>query len=115
MANNEELILNVETNSPYVIGAVAKVEQIAGGAVITITDKNGTTTATVYDGSDGKGIASATLNEDYTLTLLYTDGTSTTTASIRGATGNSGVYIGDTEPTDPNVNVWIIPNGGADA
>lgn len=32
----------------------AKVEQTADGAVITITDKSGTTTATVTDGKDGK-------------------------------------------------------------
>ena len=29
----------------------------------------------------------------------------------RGARGESGVYIGDTEPTDPDINVWIDPNG----
>ena len=112
MANNEELILNVETTSPYVIGAVAKVEQLPNGALITIVDKNGTTTATVLNGVDGTGIASATLNDDYTLTLLFTDGTSTTTASIRGATGESGVYCGETEPTNPEVNVWIDPTDG---
>lgn len=31
----------------------------------------------------------------------------------RGARGESGVYIGDTEPTDPDINVWIDPNGEA--
>lgn len=111
MANNEELILNVETNSPYVIGAVAKVEQLPNGALITITDKSGTTTATVLNGVDGTGIASATLNADYTLTLLFTDGTSMTTTSIRGATGESGVYCGADEPTNPDVNVWVDPTG----
>lgn len=111
MANNEELILNVETTNPYVIGAVAKVEQLPNGALITIVDKNGTTTATVLNGVDGTGIASATLNDDYTLTLLFTDGTSTTTASIRGATGESGVYCGATEPTNPDVDVWIDTSG----
>lgn len=111
MANNEELILNVETTNPYVIGAVAKVEQLPNGALITIVDKNGTTTATVLNGVDGTGIASATLNEDYTLTLLFTDGTSTTTESIRGATGESGVYCGETEPTNPDVNVWVDTTG----
>lgn len=40
-------------------------------------------------GDTGNGIASAVLNNDYTLTLAYTDGTSYTTPSIRGATGNS--------------------------
>lgn len=29
----------------------------------------------------------------------------------KGDTGNSGVYVGETEPTDPNVNVWLNPDG----
>lgn len=29
----------------------------------------------------------------------------------KGDRGLSGVYIGDTEPTDPDINVWIDPNG----
>lgn len=29
----------------------------------------------------------------------------------KGDTGDSGVYIGDTEPTDPVKNVWIAPTG----
>lgn len=29
----------------------------------------------------------------------------------KGETGNSGTYIGDTEPTDPDVDVWIQPDG----
>jgi len=29
----------------------------------------------------------------------------------KGDTGDSGVYIGVEEPTNPNVNVWINPNG----
>ena len=41
-------------------------------------------------GEDGNGIASAVLNSDYTLTLTFTDGTSYTTPSIRGATGATG-------------------------
>lgn len=35
-------------------------------------------------------------------------------AGERGATGYSGVYIGSSEPTDPDVNVWIDPYGGGD-
>lgn len=38
-----------------------------------------------------------------------------TTRNIRGPqglTGESGVYIGTSEPTDPNVNVWVNPQGG---
>lgn len=62
-------------------------------------------------GDTGNGISSAVLNDDYTLTLYFTDGTSYTTPSIRGATGDSGVYVGTTEPTDPDVNVWLNPDG----
>jgi len=62
-------------------------------------------------GDTGNGISSAVLNDDYTLTLYFTDGTSYTTPSIRGATGDSGVYIGTTEPTDPEVKVWLNPDG----
>jgi len=31
----------------------------------------------------------------------------------KGDTGDSGVYLGSVEPTDPDVNVWIDPNGEA--
>lgn len=41
-------------------------------------------------GATGNGIASTVLNADYTLTITYTDGTSYTTPSIRGATGPAG-------------------------
>jgi len=38
----------------------------------------------------GNGIDSITQNSDYTLTIHYTDGTSMTTTSIRGAVGERG-------------------------
>lgn len=44
----------------------------------------------VIELSDGVGIASAVLNDDYTLTLSFSDGTSYTTPSIRGAQGERG-------------------------
>ena len=34
---------------------------------------------------------------------------------VKGDTGNSGVYYGTTEPSDPEVNVWINPNGTAES
>ena len=141
---SEELVLNVESASPYYVGARAYVAQTSNGAVLTVIDKDGTTTATILNGADGagiitvtksgtsglvdtytitfsdgstetfdvengNGIASAVLNDDYTLTLNFTDGTSTTTDSIRGA---SGVYVGESEPTEPEVDVWIDPSDG---
>ena len=108
---SEEIILNVDVGTPYYYGCKAYVTQNVDGATITIIDKDGTTTATVEDGAAGKGIESVTLNADYTLTITYTDGTSATTTSIRGATGASGVYIGSSTPTDPAVDVWIDTTG----
>lgn len=41
-------------------------------------------------GDTGNGIASTVLNDDYTLTITFTDGTAYKTPSIRGATGAQG-------------------------
>lgn len=35
--------------------------------------------------------------------------------NIKGKTGDSGVYIGETPPIDASVNVWINGNGDATA
>ena len=60
----------------------------------------GDTGATGATGATGNGIASTVLNDDYTLTITYTDGTSSTTSSIRGAQGAQGIQ-GPTGPTGP--------------
>lgn len=60
----------------------------------------GPTGATGATGATGNGIASAVLNADYTLTLTFTDGTSYTTPSIRGAQGPQGA-TGATGATGP--------------
>jgi hypothetical protein len=41
-------------------------------------------------GENGNGIASTTLNNDYTLTIRFTNGESYTTSSIRGEAGARG-------------------------
>lgn len=51
------------------------------------------------NGADGNGIESAVLNADYTLTLNFTNGTSYTTPSIRGAKGADGVSISSIQQT----------------
>lgn len=43
-----------------------------------------------FNVQDGKGIQSIVQNADYTLTVTYTDGTSWTSGSIRGAKGETG-------------------------
>lgn len=85
--------ISPDDGNPYYVGARAYVTQTENGAVITIIDKEGTTTATVLNGingEDGNGIASITMNADYTLTILMDDGTSVTTDSIRGEKGEKG-------------------------
>lgn len=51
----------------------------------------------ILDLADGVGIAAAVLNDDYTLTLSFTDGSSYTTPSIRGPQGERG----ETGPQGP--------------
>lgn len=48
-------------------------------------------------GDRGNGISSAVLNNDYTLTLTFTDGTTYTTPSIRGEKGERGEPATDME------------------
>lgn len=67
---------------------------LTNGASSTFTVKNGSKGSPGSDGDDGVGIASAVLNEDYTLTLSFTNGTKYTTPSIRGATGATGATGG---------------------
>lgn len=94
--------------APGVSPTVA-VTAITGGHRVTVTDADGTRSFDVLDGTDGedgRGIASAVLNADYTLTLTYTDGTSYTTPSLRGAPGDPG-----TPGISPTVTVTDITGG----
>ena len=70
-------------------------------------------------GNPGRGIASVELNNDYTLTLTFTDGTSTTTPSIRGngiesieKTSTSGLIDTYTiTDSDSNTYTFEVTNG----
>ena len=83
-----------------------EVTDITGGHRLTITDINGDKTVDVMNGAKGdtgatgNGIEYITLNADYTLTVHYTNGTSWTSASIRGEKGDKG-DTGDTGPIGP--------------
>ena len=69
---------------------IISIEEISGGHRIRIEDAYGIKYVNIMDGEDGNGIASVQLNPDYTLTLTFTDGTSSTTPSIRGEKGEQG-------------------------
>ena len=63
------------------------------GTTLSIIENGGSSSVTIPKGDKGdtgNGIASTTLNADYTLTITYTDGTSWTSTPIRGATGPQG-------------------------
>ena len=108
---------------------ITKVEQTEDGAIISITDKNGTTTATVKngeDGEDGIGIESVvqttTSDEDsgenivtVTLSNGQTEAFSVKNGSkgSQGEQGVSGVYVGSGEMPE-GYNIQIDPNGEAD-
>lgn len=66
------------------------------GNTQSISIPKGATGPTGETGPTGNGIQNVTLNGDYTLTINYTNGTSYTTSSIRGAQGDSG-YSGNIE------------------
>lgn len=68
----------------------ATAETLAAGSEATASYADGLLSLGIPRGDKGEtgnGIESAVLNQDYTLTINYTDGTSTKTGSIRGATG----------------------------
>lgn len=73
-----------------------------------ITDFSG---AQGIKGDTGNGIASAVLNQDYTLTLTFTDGSTYTTGSIRGATGATGNGIASVA-LNPNYTLTITYTDG---
>lgn len=82
------------------ISGVAKTATSGLIDTYTISFTDGTSTA--FDVKNGKGITSCVLNNDYTLTINYNDGTSTTTVSIRGATGAT-----------PDISIGTVTTGAA--
>lgn len=62
-------------------------------------------------GETGTGISSVVLNDNYTLTINYTDGRSVTTTSIRGDTGATGKGISDIRINDDNSVTILLDDG----
>lgn len=86
------------------ISPVATVNKHDNVTTLTVTDASGATETEIFDGEKGDkgdagekgdtglGIASVALNQNYTLTVNFTDGTSWTSAeSLRGPQGIQGV------------------------
>lgn len=67
-------------------------------------------------GEDGYSPSITESNENtensYKLNIINKDNTFTT-PNLKGETGSSGVYIGEEEPSDINIKVWIKPDGNA--
>lgn len=66
---------------------------------------------TVGDGTNGTTFTPAVSSEG--IISWTNDGgkTNPSPVNIKGAHGEAGVYYGTTEPTDPDVTVWIDPSG----
>jgi hypothetical protein len=69
---------------------IATVTQTANGATISITDKNGTTTAEVSDGKDGFSPVATVTQTNSGATISITDKNGTTTATIQNGEGGGG-------------------------
>ena len=99
----EQFVAAVIAEVEKVTGMTAVAETLPAGSPATARYENGKLYIGVpqgIQGETGKGIASVVLNSDYTLTLRFTDGTSYTTASIRGEKGEKG-DTGERGPIGP--------------
>lgn len=103
----------------------AKVERVTGGALVTVTDQKGTTTAMIYDGSgggSGKSITNCEINADGHLIIIYFDGTEQDCGKVVGADGrgivdiklwaeNGNFNIYQITYTDGTTSVFNVYNG----
>lgn len=85
--------------------------------MIQLKGKSGNVDLTqkIMKGDDG-GYYIPHVDENGNLTWTPTDADmiAAEVANILGPTGpkgDSGIYVGNDEPTDPNVLVWLIPTG----
>lgn len=90
----------------------ATVTQTSSGATITITDKTGTTTATVtngQDGDDGYSPSASVSKSGRIATITVTDKTGTTTAQVSDGQDGTPAII-DATPTEDSPNA--VSSGG---
>lgn len=115
--------------------SIGTVTTLAAGSNATVS-MTGTTEAPILNfgipkGADGAGgggtgtpgedggyyIPSVSETGDLSWSASKSDMPAVTTVNIKGkdgTDGKSGVYIGTVEPTDPDTNVWINPEGTLD-
>lgn len=99
----EQFVAQVIAEVEKVTGMTAVAETLPAGSPATASYSDGVLTLGIpqgIQGETGNGIASVSLNSDYTLTISMTDGTSYTTASIRGEKGEKG-DTGERGPIGP--------------
>lgn len=93
--NTERVTMTPKVQDRFYVGAKAKVEQLDNGVRVTTMDKDGTTTATVFngkngiDGVNGVGIEHIDFN-GYTMNIRLTNGVSVQSVSLRGEKGEVG-------------------------
>ena len=99
----------------------ARVEQTETGATITITDKSGTTTATVENGEPGKSGFSPSARVEQTetgATITVTDKSGTTTATVDNGTDGVTPNVSATATVDNTTgtpSVQVTKSGTAEA
>lgn len=105
---NDNIIVPLESPSKYSI-AIAELEKAKSSVDEVLTDL---AYKLAHGELNGVGIDHIVYNLDGTVTITLSDGTVFTSEySMKGATGNSGVYYGPDEPTDPDIFVWVNPDG----
>lgn len=93
--NTERVTMTPKVQDRFYVGAKAKVEQLDNGVRVITMDKDGTTTATVFngkngvDGVNGVGIEHIDFN-GYTMNIRLTNGAEIHSASLRGEKGEIG-------------------------
>ncbi len=88
------------------------VETLAPSQSATASYENGVLHLGIPKGETGNGIQSATLNQDYTLTLTWTNGQSTTVGPIRGATGRTpNLTVGTVQTLEPEQSATVTITG----
>lgn len=94
-SNDQSQTISSDVGNPYYVGARAYVTQLDDGAEITVTDKEGTTTATIHNGQDGEAGATGADGYSPTATVTKSGSTSTITITDKNGTTTAEVYDGD--------------------